>query len=290
MVDFHGSQCGFCTPGIVMSLFAHYHRDAPATREASTRRWPAISAAAPAIEPIVDAALGHLRRRAAPTASPPPPRRAAQRSRPSTTGAIFSSATRARSSPRRRRGSLAELYRAPSRRRSVRGGDRRRPLDHQTAPRPEENHLAWAASQGSTRSPKTRGHLEPRRRRDAAATRPPRSTRIHRRHRPHDVALRLRAGARQRHGRRQYRQRLADRRPRAGADRARRHASNCERGDIARLPLEDFFIAYGMQDRAPGEFVRAVEVPCSARPRLSRLQGLEALRRGHFRGHGRLSA
>ena len=25
MVDLHGSQCGFCTPGIVMSLFAHYH-------------------------------------------------------------------------------------------------------------------------------------------------------------------------------------------------------------------------------------------------------------------------
>jgi len=25
MVDFHGSQCGFCTPGIVMSLFALYH-------------------------------------------------------------------------------------------------------------------------------------------------------------------------------------------------------------------------------------------------------------------------
>ena len=24
MVDFHGSQCGFCTPGIVMSLFAAY--------------------------------------------------------------------------------------------------------------------------------------------------------------------------------------------------------------------------------------------------------------------------
>lgn len=25
MVDFHGSQCGFCTPGIVMTLFALYH-------------------------------------------------------------------------------------------------------------------------------------------------------------------------------------------------------------------------------------------------------------------------
>ena len=32
MVDWHGSQCGFCTPGIVMSLFAHYH-GAAATRE-----------------------------------------------------------------------------------------------------------------------------------------------------------------------------------------------------------------------------------------------------------------
>jgi xanthine dehydrogenase small subunit len=30
MVDHHGSQCGFCTPGIVMSLFAAYHCGAPA--------------------------------------------------------------------------------------------------------------------------------------------------------------------------------------------------------------------------------------------------------------------
>src|SRR5271165_3808954 len=31
MVDHHGSQCGFCTPGIVMSLFAAYHSGAPST-------------------------------------------------------------------------------------------------------------------------------------------------------------------------------------------------------------------------------------------------------------------
>ncbi len=31
MVDLHGSQCGFCTPGIVMSLFEAYHADKPAT-------------------------------------------------------------------------------------------------------------------------------------------------------------------------------------------------------------------------------------------------------------------
>lgn len=35
MVDCHGSQCGFCTPGFVMSLWASYqrHGEAPATRQ-----------------------------------------------------------------------------------------------------------------------------------------------------------------------------------------------------------------------------------------------------------------
>ncbi len=34
------------------------------------------------------------------------------------------------------------------------------------------------------------------------------------------------------------------------------------RGDVRRdIPLEDFFIAYGRQDRAPGEFVEAVSIP-----------------------------
>jgi xanthine dehydrogenase small subunit len=32
MVDLHGSQCGFCTPGIVMSLFALYHAGKAPTR------------------------------------------------------------------------------------------------------------------------------------------------------------------------------------------------------------------------------------------------------------------
>lgn len=29
MVDCHGSQCGFCTPGFVMSMFSHFHADEP---------------------------------------------------------------------------------------------------------------------------------------------------------------------------------------------------------------------------------------------------------------------
>ena len=37
MVDHHGSQCGFCTPGFVMSLFAMYHQERPAPPGAALR-------------------------------------------------------------------------------------------------------------------------------------------------------------------------------------------------------------------------------------------------------------
>jgi xanthine dehydrogenase small subunit len=33
LVEFHGSQCGFCTPGIVMSLYAHYRNRLPDDRQ-----------------------------------------------------------------------------------------------------------------------------------------------------------------------------------------------------------------------------------------------------------------
>ena len=33
MVDHHGSQCGFCTPGFVMSLFALYHEEGKPNRQ-----------------------------------------------------------------------------------------------------------------------------------------------------------------------------------------------------------------------------------------------------------------
>ena len=69
------------------------------------------------------------------------------------------------------------------------------------------------------------------------------------------------SGPHRRHHRRQHRQRLADRRHAAGADRARQHPRSCSGATRrATLPLEDFFIAYGRQDRRPGEFVRAVRV------------------------------
>lgn len=59
MVDQHGSQCGFCTPGFVMALFALYHRadDRPVDRQ-RVNDWIAGNLCrCTGYRPIVDAAL-----------------------------------------------------------------------------------------------------------------------------------------------------------------------------------------------------------------------------------------
>ena len=57
MVDWHGSQCGFCTPGIVMSLFALYHSGAAATRAGICDQLAGNLCRCTGYRPIVDAAL-----------------------------------------------------------------------------------------------------------------------------------------------------------------------------------------------------------------------------------------
>lgn len=58
MVTHHGSQCGFCTPGIVMSLFALYHEGArPVTREAICDALAGNLCRCTGYRPIVDAAF-----------------------------------------------------------------------------------------------------------------------------------------------------------------------------------------------------------------------------------------
>jgi xanthine dehydrogenase small subunit len=59
MVDHHGSQCGFCTPGFVMALFALHHRaDARAVDRARVNDWIAGNLCrCTGYRPIVDAAL-----------------------------------------------------------------------------------------------------------------------------------------------------------------------------------------------------------------------------------------
>jgi xanthine dehydrogenase small subunit len=60
MVEHHGSQCGFCTPGIVMSLFAHAHNGAPATREAINETLAGNLCRCTGYRPILDAAQAAL--------------------------------------------------------------------------------------------------------------------------------------------------------------------------------------------------------------------------------------
>ncbi|HSD38026.1 MAG TPA: xanthine dehydrogenase small subunit [Rhodocyclaceae bacterium] len=57
MVDCHGSQCGFCTPGFIMSLWADYEgRDAAPTRDEITNTLSGNLCRCTGYRPIIDAA------------------------------------------------------------------------------------------------------------------------------------------------------------------------------------------------------------------------------------------
>lgn len=57
MVDAHASQCGFCTPGFVMSLFALGHENAKPTREDIVTKLAGNLCRCTGYRPIVEAAL-----------------------------------------------------------------------------------------------------------------------------------------------------------------------------------------------------------------------------------------
>lgn len=57
MVDHHGSQCGFCTPGFVMSLFALYHSEHVPDRDHVLHALSGNLCRCTGYRPIIDAAL-----------------------------------------------------------------------------------------------------------------------------------------------------------------------------------------------------------------------------------------
>jgi len=58
MVDLHGSQCGFCTPGFVMSLFTLYHANGKTKSRKTVTDWLAGNLCrCTGYRPLVDAAL-----------------------------------------------------------------------------------------------------------------------------------------------------------------------------------------------------------------------------------------
>jgi xanthine dehydrogenase small subunit len=64
MVDHHGSQCGFCTPGIVMSLFAMAKDGEPPTRERINDQLAGNLCRCTGYRPIMDAAMASVGREA----------------------------------------------------------------------------------------------------------------------------------------------------------------------------------------------------------------------------------
>ena len=57
MVETHGSQCGFCTPGFIMSLFTLYHAGAAPTRQQIADQIAGNLCRCTGYRPIIDAAL-----------------------------------------------------------------------------------------------------------------------------------------------------------------------------------------------------------------------------------------
>ena len=107
-----------------------------------------------------------------------------------------------------------------------------------------------------------------------------------------DAPLRLDPDPQRRHGRRQHRQRLADRRPAAGADRARARLTLRRGVGAARNSAGGLLHRLRQAGPRAGR-VRRVGVRAGAlapEHALRLLQDLQALRPGYFRRHGRVPA
>ena len=261
MVEAHASQCGFCTPGIVMSLFAAYHSGGPVTYARALR--PACGQSLPMHRLSPDHRGGARESAPAslPTVSLRRPKSAPRRSRPSPTQETCSSATRRPSSPLPASvDSLAALYaRFPDA--TLVGGatdvglwitkqlrDLKRViwLGRVAGLDAVDERADGALSLGATLT------LE-----DAA----PLLGAMH----PDLSELLRRFGSKQVRASGTVGGNIANGSPigdLAPALIALGGRVVLRKGDKTRaLPLEDFFIAYGKQDRGPGEFVVAVEAP-----------------------------
>lgn len=65
MVEHHGSQCGFCTPGFIMSMFALYHQDTPVNRDIVNHALSGNLCRCTGYRPIIDATLHACRHKQA---------------------------------------------------------------------------------------------------------------------------------------------------------------------------------------------------------------------------------
>ena len=253
MVEHHGSQCGFCTPGIVMSLFALYTDDRPVTRAEVTNQLAGNLCRCTGYRPIVDAALTACAARGgqspAPTALPD-----------AADGAdlLIESADGFFAAPASLQ-SLAALYEAHPDATLVAGAtDVGLWITKQLRTLPKIIHLGRVAGLDTvteTATSLTLGAGVTFARAEAAiAAIDPDLAELWRRIGSRQVRASGTVGGNIANG-----SPIGDSPPALIALGA---TLTLQKGETTRtLPLEAYFLAYGRQDRQPGEFVRSVEIP-----------------------------
>jgi xanthine dehydrogenase small subunit len=280
MVDCHGSQCGFCTPGFVMSLWA-------CERERCASAAPADPAADLADDlagnlcrctgyrPILDAGERMFERRPALDDGP-----GGGRAAPAWPPTLALHGARRRSTPRARWPTSPRCARPPPRRgcwpaapTSACGST----SSSATLPRAAVRLGAWPSCSASSEG-RRQLHIGAAASLEAPGRRwPPLAGRAARA----VAALRLAAGAPRRHDGRQRRQRLADRRLGAGADGAGRVARAAPRRS-RELPLDDFYLGYMKNRCSRASSCGHRSAAAASGPGGARLQDQQTLRQRHL--------
>ena len=259
MVDNHGSQCGFCTPGFVMSLFTLYHAGKKPTRQQIVDHIAGNLCRCTGYRPIVDAAVKSCTGKPADRWAAAAKETAAQLAR-SMTVQMFSSAM------------SRTFFAAPAMRRHSPGSTRNIPMQRLLRVRPMSgcgSPSSFASCRRSSISAGSQGldEITETARIFRSAQRPPmpRLKRFwpHRsRSRRSDPAARVQAGSRFGHDRRQYRQWLAHRRHAADADCPGREAVSApwrKRTRICRLKIS--LLPMASRTAPPANSSGAIDVP-----------------------------
>ena len=282
----HGSQCGFCTPGFVMSLWATYqHHGARGTRPTRQQhRRRAVGQPLPLHRLPADPRCRRAHVRPARRAARRRAGRRGARRRCATPRRCAASARTAPSSSRRARWpSFAAAAPRPARRAHPRRLDRHRPVGHQACSATCRDLIYIGDGRRAEADRRARRRAVDRRRR-VARGRLARARRALAEPARRLAALRLAADPPRRHDGRQRRQRLADRRLGAGADGARRDARPAPRRSGAARAARRLLHRLHEEPARAGRVRAGDRGAARARARsAARLQDLEALRLRHLR-------